>query len=842
MKKLILCLALAASLTVSAQTTPVLVIGVGTQVPLRDIVSIHLDDSSLTLLKADGTQVVEPLATLTFSSVAGIRDIMATQPDAAYAVYDLSGRLVKRGKAQQGTAGMLTGLAAGTYVIRIGDQSVKVCLDAPASADITLPGVSNSQTLDGPSAMLTDSGLPVLAASAKGTAMQIAMPGIDPMPDVAVIDSLTFADDLTALCVHHDGTVASYAIDDIAQITFTESQSEVSIVYDGESTDGVNPLCYDGVSIITDGAGVTVTSTYSDEVEYQLSGTSPNGYFKIYSAVKWQATLLGLTLCNPVGPVINSQTGKKGTIKMQNGYENHLSDGATYADSDEDQKGCIFSEGQLIFKGKGTLYVSGNATDRHAICSDDYLSFENGQVTVLCAQKDALHGKDSVMVQSGTVTLSANSDGIDSDGPITVREGDNGAPVLSITTTYKGSKGIKTATDFLMTAGSVTITQTGANTPTDDDDPGKVIGIKADGNIIIQGGTVVINNTADGGTALSADGNITISDAASVTDGSHTAVTLTMTGAGGKGINADGTFTLGDSALTTSCPVITIATTGARYNESSSTTTGGGGGFSFGGGWPGGGGGGNKGGGGNNGGQTSSSSGSSAKAIKAQGHIDIYGGQTTITTAADGAEGIESKTSISIHGGVHYLKCYDDCINSSGIIAFSGGNIVCWSTGNDAVDSNYGKTGAITISGGNIFSYTTKGGVEEGFDCDNNSYITITGGIAISAGGSQGGGSTSSASKATTQAYYLGTTSMSYATSTYYTLCSTSGQTLCTYCFGQSCSSNLSLLTAPDLGKGSITIKSGSVKPSECTLSVNDVFFIAPSVSTTKTFKTLTSK
>jgi hypothetical protein len=66
---------------------------------------------------------------------------------------------------------------------------------------------------------------------------------------------------------------------------------------------------------------------------------------------------------------------------------------------------------------------------------------------------------------------------------------------------------------------------------------------------------------------------------------------------------------------------------------------------------------------------------------------------------------------------------------------------VVYSFGNDAVDSNYGRAGSVEIGNGCIVAYTSAGGPEEGLDCDNNSYISITGtGYAITAGGNQGGG------------------------------------------------------------------------------------------------------
>lgn len=307
---------------------------------------------------------------------------------------------------------------------------------------------------------------------------------------------------------------------------------------------------------------------------------------------------------------------------------------------------------------------------------------------------------------------------------------------------------------------------------------------------------------------------------------------IKVTAAGGKGIKADGELFIGKADGTG--PTMSVSTTGSRLNDEGTT----------GGGWPGGGGGRPGGGGGWPGG--SSSSGSSAKAIKAQGAAYIMGGSLNVNTASDGAEGLESKTSVTICGGTHYFKCYDDCINSSGKITFDGGTTVCYSNGNDAVDSNYGKTGAVTISGGNIFAYSSKGGPEEGIDCDNNSYIVITGGIAVSAGGKQGGGggwgSSSSSVGSSTQGYYLGASPSSYSSGVYYTLCNTSGEAICTYRFDTNVQNSLGLLSAPDLGKGSITVKTGNSMPTASDVNVNDVFFIHPTISTTGTAATVTAK
>ena len=200
---------------------------------------------------------------------------------------------------------------------------------------------------------------------------------------------------------------------------------------------------------------------------------------------------------------------------------------------------------------------------------------------------------------------------------------------------------------------------------------------------------------------------------------------------------------------------------------------------------------------------------------------------------------MESKTAIYIEGGKHYFQCYDDCINSAGKIFFNGGITVCYSNGNDAVDSNAGTTGAITIGNGVAFAYTTKGSPEEGFDCDNNSYIQITGtGIGISAGGNQGGGggfggSSSSISNAK-QGYVLLTNSISYSPSRFYTLSDASGTNLVTYKFAAACSSSLSLFTATGMVKGSTyNIKYSTSAPTDATTNWHGIYLGSTASGTT---------
>lgn len=314
-------------------------------------------------------------------------------------------------------------------------------------------------------------------------------------------------------------------------------------------------------------------------------------------------------------------------------------------------------------------------------------------------------------------------------------------------------------------------------------------------------------------------------------------INIKMSGAGGKGIKVEGNYIQGREATSLTerageevGPTITVATTGSKYSAGGSSSGGNTGGWGGpGGGFPG-----------------EDSSGSSAKAIKVEGTIVLYGGQSEISTTSDGAEGLESKLkalgSITVKGGQHYFHCYDDCINSAGGINFEGGTCVCYAYGNDAVDSNYGQTGAIVIGDGNLLTYSTKGSPEEGLDCDNNSYIKITGtGNVVALGGAQGGGSSSGIGSAT-QGYVLSTSSLSLQPGRYYTLSDASDTNLFTFSVEAAFASSMSLITATGMKSGSsYTLKYDTAAPTDATTAWHG-FYIGGTAAGTSKVATFTAK
>ncbi len=280
--------------------------------------------------------------------------------------------------------------------------------------------------------------------------------------------------------------------DDDDYVENTKFSETVTITFD-ESAVSYDALP-DGVSAEVSGADIVVTSTTSSNVIYHLSGTSSNGMFKIYSDKKFAVEMGNLTLTNNDGPAINIQSKKRVFICLDDNSENTLADASPYADTgDEDAKGVIFSEGQLVFSGGGRLTVEANC--KAGISSDQYLRFRQGNVIdVTASEGNAVRGKDSIIVSGGVMNLSVSglgNKGMKSDGPVRINGGRT--TVINSAEAYydsdeadtKGPAGVNCDGDFTMSGGELDIKATGIG--------GK--GISADGEFYISDGKIRVITT-----------------------------------------------------------------------------------------------------------------------------------------------------------------------------------------------------------------------------------------------------------------------------------------------------------------------------------------------------------
>lgn len=355
-------------------------------------------------------------------------------------------------------------------------------------------------------------------------------------------------------------------------------EKRVTITFN-ETGINITPATTNGITFETkNNTHLTVSST-TGKVQYIIKGKCSNGSIKFYSEKKFQLMLGGIELTNPTGPAINIQTGKTVYFTIGNATDNSLCDGATYSapviinGEEEDQKGTIFSEGQLIFNGTGTLNVT--ALGGHAICSDDYIRIRSGKINILSALKDGFHtndmfrvgttaksepvinvnstgdaidcGKGEIIIEAGKLTLNSGGEAIKAsyeeavpDTLITPNVRINGGRII-ITTSGVKSSAVKATGSYIQTDGFIQATVSGNGSKIINCD-GEVLfnngtligfahgtqhaadttsagGIKCEGNMQIAGGILKIKCTGEGAKAINCNGDITIdgNDAAEVT-------------------------------------------------------------------------------------------------------------------------------------------------------------------------------------------------------------------------------------------------------------------------------------------------------------------------------------
>lgn len=505
-----------------------------------------------------------------------------------------------------------------------------------------------------------------------------------------------------------------------------------------------------GVTCQQDGANLAITSTVAG-VEYLVSGMATNASLKIGSSQPLKLTLAGVNLASATNPAIGVWTSNRCFVVLAKGTTNVLADGAVNAAG-----GAFYGSGPLVFSGPGLLSVSG--MKKHGISGAGAVRIRDGEIAVPRAVSDAIHA-GSFRLDNGTLALAANGDGIDAGavridgGAVSVLSASNDTKgiksdgalafnggLLDLTVRGAQSKGLK-CTDLTVAGGTLLFRLTGGpvlatvtNVTTNGTtvatnvyvDPSYCTAIKCDSNLTVDAGTIVVTHSGMAGKGLSADGDVTINGGTLdlFTSGGNSAtftnvdkvldvaaadclkadgtlrilggtVRATSTGAAGDAISAEGAAVIGVAGITNT-PYIEAATRGARVFLS---------------------------------GSGNSADYSNPKTFSAQGNVTVHGGTFRATTVNDGGEGLESKGILTIHGGDLEIYAYDDCINAASNITVNGGRIYCYSTGNDAIDSN----GTLTFNGGLIVASGTTA-PEEGFDCDQNTFA-IRGGTLVGTGG-----------------------------------------------------------------------------------------------------------
>ena len=323
----------------------------------------------------------------------------------------------------------------------------------------------------------------------------------------------------------------------------------VGVVYNGNSAQvELSGDLAPYLTVVVEGANVNITADplLQEEVTYTLSGSSDAGSFTMEGDYKATVALNGVSLTsNTVDlPAMNILNGKRINI-LVNGT-NSFADcaGGTH-------KGAFFINGHPEFEGSGTLNITGNS--KHAYVSDEYSQFKKGftgTINVLGAVSDAFHIDQYLLLQGGTFTMkNVGGDGFDISLTNDAADEFNGevfiegGTVLLDVVTHD-TKGIKCDGQMTISGGKISGKVSGNGTK----------GISVDGDLTIKGvannplidltvtGTTYAAGTADESKCRGIKGKGDF-----LFDGGT--IKISATGAKSKAISIDGTYTYKSGSL-----------------------------------------------------------------------------------------------------------------------------------------------------------------------------------------------------------------------------------------------------------------------------------------------------
>ena len=278
---------------------------------------------------------------------------------------------------------------------------------------------------------------------------------------------------------------------------YDESAAE-TITLSGSS---IETSASSGVSV--DGSTVTITA----EGVYIVSGTLSDGQIIVDAddSAKVQIVLKGASVTSSDSAALYVKSADKVFVTTAAGTENTLANGGTFtADGDTNVDGAVFAKDDITFNGSGSLTIDSPAG--HGVVGKDDVKFGGGTYTITAA-KHGVQANDSVRLAESDITITS---GNDKDG-------------IHVSDDADEEEGTESDSFFYIADGSLNITS--------GDD-----GIHADASVIIEGGTIVVNESYEGIEGLS----ISIS-------GGSTTVTASDDGLNAAGGNASsGSKTFGN--------------------------------------------------------------------------------------------------------------------------------------------------------------------------------------------------------------------------------------------------------------------------------------------------------
>lgn len=479
---------------------------------------------------------------------------------------------------------------------------------------------------------------------------------------------------------------------------FTNRDKEIG--YDEESAIAINlsdgASTADSDSVVIDGDTITIT----EEGTYILSGSLTNGQIVVEAEnAKVQLVLDNADISCETSAAIYVKDADKVFITTTDGSTNTVcTSGEFEAIDDNNIDAAIFSKSDLTLNGAGSLEVT--CPNGHGILSKDDLVITSGEY-VVDAGKHALSGKDSVRIAGGIFDLTAGRDGIHSEN---TDEGEKGFVYIengSFTITSDGD-GIDASYVVEIVDGSFDITAGGGyengEVHTDNDMMGGF------GNM---GGQMPDGSTGEGNAPSDMtppDGSTGEENAPSGTTNSGTdSITTTSADESSQDSNMIMLSTAGSTISETVDTVIADNTTdeedtgdsadaaasaGAENSADTASST-------------------------DTAETSDSDSSTSTKGIKADGTLQILGGDYNINSADDA---FHTNSTLEIRDGNMEIATGDDGMHADDTLVISDGDI-------NITESYEGIEGlTITIDGGNISIVSSDDGLNAAGGADSSGF------------------------------------------------------------------------------------------------------------------------
>lgn len=282
----------------------------------------------------------------------------------------------------------------------------------------------------------------------------------------------------------------------VVSISSLNAQSDVV-----ENPEVDTTIILDGTAISVDGNGVSVVGnvvTIGTAGTFSLNGTLTDGQIVVDSDDDGLVTLVldGVNLSSSTSAPINIKNADEAAILLADATENYISDAAVYVyenAEDDEPNAAVFSDDDLTIYGTGSLTVTGNFND--GIASKDTLTIIDSTISITSVD-DGIRGKDYRQIDGAAITVDVKGDGLKSDNDEDEKLGyimiENG--VFNINA---GGDAIQAETTLNITNGDFTIVTSGGNSASIDESL-SAKGLKADVEIIIDGGLYNLNTADDG--------------------------------------------------------------------------------------------------------------------------------------------------------------------------------------------------------------------------------------------------------------------------------------------------------------------------------------------------------